>query len=488
MEHNRVQQHDEFLYNQLAEKLERNITDGVLKTGDKLLSVRALSKEQGISLSTAFKAYTQLEIRGLIEARPKSGYYVRFYNQRHRAVPQASIYKKEPENVSVDEMLAMTYKNIRTEGVIKLTNATPALELLPESKLNKTMAEAIRRSPHSCINYDDVQGNIELRKHIARNAFSWGGSISADDVVTTQGCMEAMVFCLKAVAEPGDTIAIESPTYFGIFNTMKSHGLKVLEIPTDPETGISLEYLADAIEKVNIKACLFVTNFTNPLGCTMPDEKKKQLVELLAEKEIPLIEDDIYGELYFGKTRPRTCKSYDKKGLVLLCSSVSKTLAPGYRVGWCIPGRFTDKVINSKLIHTVAAATPTQAAVALFFETGRFDLHMRNLRKALHTQCLRYIQAVTEHFPDDTKVSQPKGGYVLWIELHKNINAFEVFKAALKYNIIFYPGHVFSTDARFTHCIRISFGSPFTKEIDHSLKIVGTLVKSLYKAQLNIGS
>lgn len=469
---------NDFLYQQLAGKIAQNILDGVLKTGDKLPSVRTLSKDHGISLSTAFKTYVELENKGLIEARPKSGYYVRFTDRKGRLVSTAPHSEKEPFDVNVDEMLAMVYGSINKTGVSQLSMAAPALSLLPESKLNKTMAEAIRENTFSCINYEDIQGNLRLRQQVAKNALTWGGTFTADEIVSTQGCMEALVFCLKAVAEPGDTIAIESPTYFGIFNVMQSQGLKVLEIPTDPQTGISIEYLAQAIEKVNIKACLFTPNFTNPLGCVMPDQRKQQLVALLANKEIPLIEDDIYGDLFFGKSRPRTCKSYDKNGLVLLCSSVSKSLAPGYRVGWCIPGKFKDKVLNIKLMHTISSATPTQAAIGLFFETGRFDLHMRNLRKALHTQCLRYLQAIFDYFPEEVKVNQPAGGYVLWVELPKAVNAFEIFRTALKQQIGIYPGQVFSTDGRFTNYIRISFGHPFSAKIAHSIQVLGELIRS----------
>lgn len=472
----------EFLYVQIAEKLEKNISQGVLKTGDKLLSVRTLSKQQGISISTAFKAYTQLEIKGLIEARPKSGYYVRFLSRKHSALSTLRSFQKEPEHVSLDEMIAMVSQNVNTEGIIKLSQAAPALELLPQSKLNKAMAEAIRRSSAGCMNYETIQGNLVLRKQLARQAFNWGGIVTEDDIVTTQGCIEALFFCLKAVTEAGDTVAIESPAYFGTFKLLRSMGLKVLEIPSSPETGISIDYLAEALNQVKIKACLFVTNFTNPLGSVMPDENKKALVKLLSHHEIPLIEDDIYGDLYFGKNRPRTCKSYDQNGLVLLCSSVSKSLAPGYRVGWCMPGKFTAQVVNLKLTHSISSATPTQTAIGLFFETGRFDLHLRNLRKALYTQCLRYIQAITEYFPEDTKISEPRGGYVLWIEMNKRVDAFKLYKSALKFNISIAPGQIFSTDGEFSNCIRISFGIPFNKEIDQCLKILGTLVNDMSKA------
>ncbi|MEO6684322.1 MAG: PLP-dependent aminotransferase family protein [Dyadobacter sp.] len=470
---------EEFLYSQIAERLESQIENNILKTGDKLLSVRALSKEQGISISTAFKAYIELENKGYVEARAKSGYFVR-YNPAKIPKP-LDIPKMESsfENIGLDEMLRMVYKTMSQEGVVKLSQAVPSEELIPVAKLSKAMMEAIRKSPTSCTGYEEIQGNRTLRNQIAKNAFNWNGNITENDVVTTQGCMEALVFCLQAVTEPGDTVAIDSPTYFGIFNVMKSLGLKVLEIPTDPDTGVDLDYLEQAIEKIKVKACLFVTNFSNPLGVLMPDHRKKQLVEILTRKQIPLIEDDIYGEMYFGKTRPKTCKSFDKDGLVMLCSSVSKTLAPGYRVGWCIPGKFIDKVVSLKLTHSVSSATPTQAAIGLFFETGRYDLHMRKMRKALHTQCLRYIQAISDYFPSETKVSRPQGGYVLWIEMNRKVNGFELFQKAMEENISISPGQIFSTDARFTNYIRISFGNSYSAEIDKSLQKLGKLIRTM---------
>jgi len=386
---------------------------------------------------------------------------------------------KKVEQVSVVEMIAMVYRNMSGDSVLSLSRSSPAIGLIPMAKLNKSMMEAIRKSPNGNTNYESLQGNIDMRKQIAKNAFNWGGQISEDDIVTTQGCMEALVFCLRAVTKPGDTVAIESPTYFGIFTIMMSLNLNVLEIPGDPKTGLDIAYLEQAMEKVTVNACLFVTNFSNPIGSCMPDERKHELVKLLAKKQVPLIEDDIYGEIYFGKSRPRTCKSYDKEGMVMLCSSVSKSLAPGYRVGWCIPGKFKEQILNLKLMHTISSATPTQAAIAHFFETGRYDLHMRNLRKALYTQCLHYMQGIAQYFPPDTKISQPQGGYALWIELNKSINAFELYQAAMAQNISIAPGQIFSTDARFTNFIRISFGRPYDDVLENSFKVLGELIRGM---------
>jgi len=436
-------------YAEVAERIETLIEKEIFKVGDKLLSVRALSKEQGISLSTAFQAYYALESKGLIEARPQSGYYVKYSPRHVLDMPKVSEPLDDALPVTVDDMINSVYVDLNSKSLLNFSMATPSIELLPTAKLNKAVLHSLRASNTSCLHYEHIQGNVALRKQIARQAFNWGGTPSEDDIVVTAGCVEALSLCIKATTKPGDAVAIESPTYFAIFQLMESHGLKVVEIPTDPVLGMDIEYLTQAIPRFNIKACLVVSNFNNPLGSCMPDERKKQLVEMLAKKEIPLIEDDIYGELYFGKTRPKTCKTFDKKGLILHCASFSKSLAPGYRIGWTIPGRYKDAIIRLKRMHTVSTNTLAQSAVADFLSNGRFELHLRHLRKALHTQSLRYMQAVCEHFPEDTCITRPHGGFTLWIEMNKKINGYKLHKRALKHNIGIAPGQIFSSQGRF---------------------------------------
>lgn len=469
----------EHKYTEVADRIEALIEKQILKVGDKLLSVRALSKEQGISLSTAFQAYYTLEGKGLIEARPQSGYYVKFSRNHILDLPKVCEPPEDAIPVSVDEMINNVYMDFSNQKILNFSMGAPSVELLPTAKLNKAVMHALRASKTSCLHYEHVQGNISLRRQIARQAFNWGGTPSEDDIIVTAGAVEAMSLCVKAITRRGDAIAIESPTYFAIFQVLESHGLKVVEIPTDPVTGIDLGYLEQAIPRFDIKACLFVNNFNNPLGSCMPDDRKKLLVEMLAEKQIPLIEDDIYGELYFGKTRPKTCKTYDKKGLVLHCASFSKSLAPGFRIGWAIPGKFKERVISLKRMHTVSTNTLTQAAVADFLSNGRFELHLRHLRKALHTQSLRYLQAVSEYFPEDTCVTRPQGGFTLWIEMNKKINAYKLHKRALKHKIGIAPGQIFSSQGRFENCFRISYGEPWSEEIGQGLQTLGKLMREL---------
>jgi DNA-binding transcriptional MocR family regulator len=469
----------EHLYQEVADRIEQLIEKRALKVGDRLLSVRSLSKEQGISLSTAFQAYYHLESKGLVEARPQSGYYVKFSPSHTLEVPQCCDPCEKAMPVTIDEMISSVYKDLRSDKLVNFSMGAPAPELLPRAKLNKAVMQALRESHDSCLNYEHVQGNPGLRKQIAIQSFNWGGTLGEDDIVVTAGCMEALSLTLKAITHPGDAVAIESPTYFGIFQVMESLGLKVVEIPTDPATGIDLDQLERAIKKFSVKACVFVCNFNNPIGSCLPDEKKKQLVELITRKNIPLIEDDIYGELYFGKSRPRTCKVFDTEGLVIQCGSFSKSLAPGYRIGWIIPGRYKENIVRLKRMNNVSTNTLAQSAIALFLENGRYELHLRHLRRALHTQSLRYIEAISRYFPEDTRLTRPQGGFALWLELDRRVDTYQLYKKALKHGLGIAPGQIFSSQGKFKNCFRVSFGLPWGTKVDHGLRTLGELARKM---------
>lgn len=470
---------DDHLYLQVADGLEKMIVDEILQIGDKLPSVRMLSEEYGISMGTAFQAYYHLEGRGLIESRPKSGYYVRFNYRRFPDLPNTILPEVLSHEVSVKEMIESIYTDIAAKDVVNFALAVPDATLIPAAKLTKSVVYALRNTKDHCVNYEHTQGNVDLRQQIAKLAFNWGGKVNTDEVIVTSGCLEAIMMCLKAVTKYGDTVAVECPTYFGINQAIESLGLKVVEISSDPVTGIDLAYLQKAIKKSKIKACVFVPSFNNPFGSCMPDENKKKLVEIITAHQIPLIEDDIYGELYFGKSRPKTCKYYDTKGLVMYCSSLSKSLTPGYRIGWAIPGKFFEQVKQMKRIQNISSPTLTQAAMAHFLKNGRYEYHLKTLRKALHTQSLRYVQAIIKYFPADTKVSRPHGGFILWLELNKKVNAFKLRTEAMKHNISIVPGKIFSASSNYSNCIRISFGKPWGKDVDDGLIILGKLIKGM---------
>jgi DNA-binding transcriptional MocR family regulator len=469
----------EHKYLTISENIEQQIMTQVLKIGDKLPSVRMLGNMHGISVSTVLQAYYHLEAKGLIESRPQSGYYVRFNPSLFPRKIGKSNPRQEIKTKDVETIIGEVYDDFSVQDTIRFSLSVPAPEILPLARLNKAMIQALRELPANGTQYEQSQGNSLLRRQVARWSMEWGGQLQADDIVTTAGCMNAISYCLMATTKPGDTIAVESPVYFGALRFAKSIGLNVLELPTDPDTGVDPDDVKKAISQHKIKACFFVTNFSNPLGYCMPDEQKEAMVRLLSHHGVPLIEDDLYGDVYFGKSRPRSCKSFDEEGNVLWCSSVSKTLAPGYRVGWVAPGKYLQQVKHLKLYHSITNATPQQAAIASFLASGRYEHHLRKLRQTLHSNSLRFIQAIGASFPEGIKMSNPKGGFILWIELDKNIDTYQLYREAMLHKISIAPGSMFSLHDRYQNCLRISYGMQWTPEVERALKKLGSLIKAM---------
>ncbi|MCI9844883.1 PLP-dependent aminotransferase family protein [Flavobacterium pectinovorum] len=464
-----------YLYLQFANVIEKQIKSGLLNVGDKLPSIREVCAETGYSMSTVSKAYYEIESRSLIESRPQSGYYVSNISARIAPEPTSSSPILTTQNIEREDLIDLVYGNMTDQNVTMLSLGFPSNELLPIAKLNKGMVQAMRQLPNSGTSYEEIQGNVNLRREIARWSFSWGGSLTEDDIITTPGCVSAISYCLMAVTKPGDTIITESPVYFGVLQLAKSLGLYVMELPTNMTTGIELEALKKAISTKKVKACVLMSNFSNPSGSMMPNEHKKETVRLMELHNIPLIEDDIHGDLYFGSARPTNCKTYDESGIVMCCSSVSKSLAPGYRVGWAIPGKFKKEILRTKLYHTISSPTITHEVVGDFLKHGRYENHLRKIRQILNQNCNNYINTILESFPKGTKVSQPQGGFFLWIELDKKIDTAEFYHLAMKHNISIAPGRIFSFQDQFSNCMRLSFGLPWTNELRQSIQTLGKL-------------
>jgi DNA-binding transcriptional MocR family regulator len=318
-----------------------------------------------------------------------------------------------------------------------------------------------------------------LRRQIARRAAECGVALRADEIVTTVGTMEALHLCLRTVARAGDTIAVESPAYYGVLQLIESLEMRALEIPSNAGTGIDLGLLEAALRQQRVKACLVVTSFSNPLGALMPDDAKRELVKMLAKRDIPLIEDDIYGDLHFDGARPRPARAFDRHGLVMLCGSFSKTLAPGYRVGYVAPGRYRDAVERLKFAQTVATGTLPQMAIADFLENGGYERHLRRLRRALSEQVARVSEAIAEHFPTGTRISRPRGGFLLWVEMPPGKSALELHDRALARGVSVAPGPIFSAKQRFTSCIRVSCGFPWSEAIERGVRTLGQIACDL---------
>jgi DNA-binding transcriptional MocR family regulator len=467
---------DRNLYEQVAERIQGLIQEGTLQPGDRLPSVRKLHQQLAVSVSTVLEAYRLLEDRGSIYARPQSGYYVKPTALKQPDEPTPS---KPPWQVcSVDTSLAfMVYAAIRHPNAIKLGSAIPSPDLLPLASLNRLLGQAIRSQPEIIHAYEVPSGCETLRHEIAKRLIDAGCSITPDSVVITNGTTEAVYLSLNAVTQPGDTVAIESPTYHGLLEAIEALHLKALELPTHPRNGIDLNRLETAFKKQQVQACALVSNFSNPLGSCMSDRAKKSLVALLNRYHIPLIEDDVYGELYHTGTRPKAIKAFDTEGRVLYCASVSKTLSSGLRVGWSVAGRYQNRVKQLKMVTNLTSAIAPQLAVAAFFANGGCDRHLRRLRHAYQLQMARMTQAICEYFPTETRVTRPNGGHVLWLELPAEFDAMQLYNEALQQQICIAPGVIFSPSRSFGNCLRLNCGLPWSDQIEKAIQTLGVLSK-----------
>jgi DNA-binding transcriptional MocR family regulator len=465
-------------YERLAEHLTGLIDRGALRPGDRLPSVRELSRQQRVSVSTVVESYQLLENRGLVEVRPQSGHYVR---RRRPALPEPRPARRiaAPCRVGVAELVAQVYAVMHDPEVVPLGGAQLAADFLPTAKLNRMAANIAREAGGAGVLYPPPQGVLPLRRALARRAIDWGLAATPDDVIVTVGGMEALHLCLRAITRAGDAIAVETPTYYGLLQLLESLELEVIEIPSHHRTGIDLDALESTLRAGPVKGCLVTPSFNNPLGSLMPDEHKERLVAMLARHDVPLIEDDVYGDLAHDGSRPRPARAFDRKGLVMLCGSASKTIAPGYRIGWALPGRWRDKVERLKFAQTVATPAVPQMAVAEFLANGGYDHHVRQLRRRLAANVARFTDAVAEHFPPGTRVSRPQGGFVLWIELPGGASARDLHAAALERGIGLAPGPIFSPRGRFESFFRLSCGVPWSEVTDRAVRTLARLAGDL---------
>lgn len=474
-----VEQDATSLYERIAVEIAERIRSGVVQPGERLPSVRKLSIQKRVSISTVLQAYLKLEDMGLVEARPQSGYYVRHHIRSLPPEPAINRTSWQPSQVSVISAVQDLIKAFQDTSIIPLGAASPDPAILPTTRLYKKLASIVRNAPLSTNTYEFTTGNPELRRQIALHSADWQGKLTAEDIIITAGGTESLNLSLRAVARPGDTIAVESPSYFGVLQIIEGLGMKALHIPTDPRDGICLEGFEKACRDFPIRACLVMPNVHNPLGSIMPDSAKQHLVSIAERYGVPLIEDDIYGDLCFSSERPRTLKTFDTTGNVLLCSSFSKTISPAFRIGWTAPGIWYEKVVRLKMTTTLASPTLLQLAIASFLRDGGYDHHLRSMRKAYSQQIDRYSQAIAEFFPDGTKVTRPEGGFVLWVQLPEKVDALLLQRQALERHISIAPGPIFSARNDYTSCVRINCGYTWSATLENALRTIGSLASAM---------
>jgi DNA-binding transcriptional MocR family regulator len=465
------------LYQQLADELAGSIRAEVLRPGDRLPSVRDLRRQRGISPSTIFQAYAQLEAEGLVEARRRSGYFVRARRSLSGQPPAAAQPRESATPVAISELVFELLGSTRDGDVVPLGSAFPAPELFPFEALARGGARAMRRLRPAQISGALTAGDETLRAQVGRRYALNGVPLLPGELIVTNGAMEALNLCLQAVTQPGDVVVVESPTFYAALQALERLHLQAVEVETDPVEGVRLDALETLLRRQKVAACWFMPTFQNPLGALMPDAKKQALVQLLARHGVPLIEDDVYAELHFGARRPLPAKAFDEAGLVLHCSSFSKSLAPGYRVGWAAAGRYARDVERLKMMSSLASPIPPQLAVAEYLVQGGFERHLRYLREALRTQHSAARAVIERCFPKGTRMTEPQGGYFVWLELPPGVDALALHHQAMAQSISTAPGVLFSADRRFTRHLRLNVGHPVGPPVRAALKRLGGMAR-----------
>ena len=471
------------LYQSLADELRGAMGDGRLPAGARLPSVREAARSRGLSINTVLAAYRQLEAGGLVEARPQSGYFVR---SRLPSPPaprfSARPCKAIPAETAVLDRIAAVVAAQSCPETIDLSLACPkGGDFYPGERLSRLVAEHARRKPSLLTDYSLPPGPLRLRREICRHALDLGMTLAPEDIILTNGCMEALQLALRCVTKPGDTVALESPTYFNLIPLADRLGLRAIEVPTHPDRGMSLDALELLLSEKRLQAIVAMPNVHNPLGTSMPIEAKQRLAELANTYRVPVIEDALYAELQYATPLQPAVKAFDRDGWVIVCASYTKTLAPGFRVGWMEAGRFHREMSDLKFCSSVSQPALLGEVLGAFLESGGYAQHLRRLRRAYAGQIDRLRGLIDSAFPQGTRATEPTGGFLVWVELPEGCNANRLFDIALKQGISITPGNLYSPSGRYTRHVRLSGCHPFSDRHIHALVSLGELANAQLK-------
>lgn len=465
-------------YEQLADRLRLDIHQGRLAFGQRLPSIRQLAQQHSVSLTTAIRCYEMLEARGDIESAPRSGFFVRLRMEQATS-PGFSDFDPCAYPVDNAALIAEIRQGAHRPGHIPLGTVMLADELLPLSSLQQSLLRTVRQKPQTAAAYGEVGGETLLRQALCLHFAEDGIALHPDDLLITNGCMSALNLALLTVSQPGDSVIVPSPCYSGQLQLLASLGRQALEIPCDTK-GMDLNRLEACLAKGQSKVVLLSSCFHNPLGFCLTNFDKQHIVEMAQRYRATIIEDDVFGECNYGGPRPLPLKAWDTNGLVIWCGSFSKTLAPGYRIGWCAPGEQLMAMRSLHLAGMLAGHTPLQLAVADFLHRGEYRRHLRRLQPQLLRQVNSLRKSVLHHFPSGTSISQPTGGYALWVKLPSAADGLSIYREAYRNSISMVPGSIFSARGLYRDCLRLNAGNPWRPELDIAISKLGKIVtKSL---------
>lgn len=469
------------LYLQIAEMIGRSIRAGTLKRNERLPSLRDLARQRSVSLATVTLAYRVLEDSRLIEARPRSGYYVA---SRAPSLPEPRESRPPAVSIAVDRSALAARVMALADAVdhFSFGAACPEGDLFDQARVRRALTRATLRHRDKLTRYAVGEGHVEFRRAVARHALRFGCELDPSRIIVTNGAVESIALSLRVATKPGDVVAIESPTYFRLLEILEQLGLRALEIPTHPRTGLSLDALQLAIDTQQVRAVLCVPTLHNPLGACMPIAARRRLAAMASTQDIAVIEDVIYNDQAEQDDKRNAVKGFDQTGHVLVCGSFSKTLAPGLRLGWVEAGRWHERVARLKAVTSGGQTTVLELAMADLLTQPGAEAGYRQMRALLAARIDHGRELIARHFPRGTRVTDPPGGFILWVEFPRELDAMALFEACLEERICVTPGKLFSAGERFGNCIRISLGGRWDAGQHRALARVGEIAVRLLEA------
>lgn len=462
-----------FLYRQVIDLIHESVAAGALRPGDRLPSLRKMSRRVGVSVPTVRQAYIELERQRHVESRPQSGFYLR-HRPANDIVRPTSSRRSRPVPLDDRTLMQRVYDGINNPDLVPLGIANPSMARPAAKALHRAMKRVMARSASRSLGYSTTLGEAALRRQIAFHYFdTLGAQVDPATICITNGGQEALLLALQAVARPGDTVAVETPTYHGVLELIDSLGMLAIEVETCPEEGVVVDEVDRVLRRHRVAACVFSTTLGNPLGVTMPDGDRERLLKVLERHDVPLIEDDVYGDLRFDGLRPTPAQFRASGARVLTCGSFSKTAAPGYRIGWLLAGGLIDRAARLKRAFSCSSGLLQQLTLADFLASGDYARHLKALRPVLKRNAERMSALVAEHFPAETRTSKPVGGSVLWLELPGDVDTVQLFDDAITAGISIAPGRIFSPSARYGSCLRLSHGHLWSERIEAAVAWLG---------------
>ena len=451
------------IYKDLAQQCINDIKNKKLQPHSRMPSLRNFKAQHNISMTSALNCYQHLESLGWIISRPQSGYFVCQPPLNNNQPEFIDFQSKTSDPALTSSQLSYT-PTINAIGPLGYACIDPAL--LPLNGLQQSFRRALKRQSENISFYPAPRGEKVLRDSLSAHFKSYHFHFSSEQLIISNGCMDSIKTALEITTNIGDAVAISSPCYSGLLDMLTLLSRKVVEIPSTDQ-GIDLQQLEKQMQQGNIKAGLFCTSHMNPQGISISAQQKQQLAHLAETYQIPIIEDDVYLEISHEKVVPLPAKHWDKQGYIIWCGSVSKTLAAGYRLGWCLPGRYHQDYLTRRRYFIQGVNSPTQLAIADFINNGEYARHLKKLRYNVQRNTFDYRHYLAQHLPKNSKISAPNGGFVLWIQI-PNLDTKKLFKQAIQAQLDLRVGEHFTTLDLYNDCLRINIGYGLTDQSDQS--------------------